>query len=879
MYVVHLHAYGAYPLSVFIHLHDIVLQIDSKLAVAEQSLANQLQGIHGVRSIFAATSDSNSTSNLVDLIEELETTRNQLETERKSHDDSIASLKQQLSQAEEYSDTQTDQSLKLEEEKAHIEEELISIHEALESERRAHEAEVNILTRKLDNAEQSIVNLEASHSSSLQQAKQELERAYAEVDLHKQEAETFRNQLKEAQDNVDAEKLKRSNEPREPPEDVKSGIQVGGDDNQSIKESEADRLRVSLVDMQDEYRKVTEHNERLQTANDLYHTKMLVSEQSKEAEISTLRNQLLEAESEIEQLSATNKDQKTHIKTMEDELQASMTKAELQIAEISRSFTKTIESSKVEYECELERITKELKVKSSHEKELEERLSRVGCQYENTLTEVAELSARESDFQQQLAKLKENESQYKHKISVLRTDIEKYQDEIAQFHQRESHMQKSTADLDQEVSNKSPHKFKKPSITSYDETDFIPAPVLTSRKPTYSSQPTTQEEIISQMKSQLEELQKILIYQTKSGKPGEYDAELTLVRELFASNEALDSEARQAKQALLDEQERLSKVVSSRDQLFSELQAQINNEKKEVQSLALASARDVFGQMSRFKDSSSEALSDYKVRIETVATKLSTICTALKGRDEKHSGALEDMISDLDHSRVECDSYREEIDRLKLELDESHKNYEDLNQSRDAILEVKQAEVGHLHDKLPISPQADTQSVAENTSIAQAQHTQPSQPDRRRVDEESGQIFHNQGEADVHSPRESALLMQREEEIHDLKEELDRTRRLERQARTRIEEVELQMANKEQILQEKEEEAESREKKIQELETELHSRVNEHIESVVQYVEVQPLESFNEALLLSMSSREPRKETVEEKVHQEQVSMLNRYLD
>lgn len=866
-----------------------VLQIDSKLEVAEQSLANQLQGIHGLRSIFAETSDSTSTSNLVDLIEELETTRNQLETERKSHDDSIASLKEQLSRAEEYSDTQTDQSLKLEEEKAHIEEDLISSQEALESERRAHEAEVNILTRKLDNAEQSIATLEASHSNSLQNAKQELERAYAEVELYKREKETLTIRLKEARDKVEAEMLQSKYEPREVTKkdisSVESGIQVGEEDSQSMKESESDRLRVSLVEMQDEYRKVTEHNERLQTANDLYHTKMLVSEQSKEAELSTLRNQLLETESEIKQLSATNKDQETRIKTLEDEIQASTTKAEVLLAETSSSFTKTIESSKVEYERELEKITKELKVKSSREKELEERLSRVSYQYENTLTEVAELSARESNFQQQIANLKEKEAQYKREISVLRTDIEKHKDEIAQLQQRESPIQKSTPNLDQEVSNKSPHKTKKKSITSFDETDFIPAPVLKSKTPTYSSKPSTQEEIISQMKSQLEELQKVLVYQTKGGKPGEYDAELTLVQELLAGNEALDSEARQAKQALRDEQERLSKVVSSKDQLFSELQSQINNEKKKVQSLALASARDIFGQISRFEDSSNEALSDYKVKIETAAMKLSTICTALMDRDDKHSGALEDMISDLDHSRVECDGYRDEIDRLKQELGESHKSYDDLNQSKDAVLELqrmKQAEVDHLHDELRRSQQEATQSVAANISLAQAQHVQPSQttsesPDRRRVDEESGQIFHNQGETEVHSPRESALLIQqREAEIHDLKEELDRARRLERQARTRIEEVEYQMTDKEQILREKEEEASSREKKIQELETELHSRVNEHVESVVQYVEVQPLETFNEALLLSMSSREPQKEAVEAKVHQEQVSILNK---
>ena len=55
------------------------------------------------------------------LIDELDRTKIQLEEEKNEHAEAITSLKQQLAKLEEYSDLQTDQSLKLEEEKAKAE--------------------------------------------------------------------------------------------------------------------------------------------------------------------------------------------------------------------------------------------------------------------------------------------------------------------------------------------------------------------------------------------------------------------------------------------------------------------------------------------------------------------------------------------------------------------------------------------------------------------------------------------------------------------------------------------------------------------------------------------------------------------------------------
>lgn len=787
---------------------------------------------------------------------------------------------------------------------AHIAKELLSKQEELQAEMRAHEAEVNILTRKLDNAEQSLTQLEASHMESMQKARINLETAYAEVDQYKRQKEELENQLKETQDKLQTVKKPDKNilfkEPSdhmisvecgiqvgeglcEPPNDrisVECGIQVGGElwespnDRISVEcgvqvgeegtEDEFKQLRSSLMEMNEEYKTVAEQYKCLQKNFDLLHSKMLASEQSTEAEMSGLRSQLSDAKIKVEELTSQNKSQLSCLKEMDKELK-SLTKKEATISESLSLSTRQFETSKMEYEKKLQNMAYELKIKERHGKELEEKLLQVQSKFDSALTKVSELSLRESKLQEQIVNLREKETRLGHEISELKTEIEKHNDELVQPHLTDTSLHRLPDSCREDTSNR-PYKAKKSDSTDYDETDFIPAPVLLPKLRTHANQ----EEIIGQMKNQLEQLQKILVHQNKGGRLGEGITERNLVQELLTENEALGSEARQANQIFRNEQERLAKEVAIRNKLLSESKSQVSNEKKRLQTLAQATSRKIFSRLSRFEESSCELLLDYETRIKGVASRIVAFSEVLKDIDEKHFAAIEEVTSYLEQLKVKTDGFhREEISRLKQELAESHRSNEELNKSKDELINylqtVKQTE---SHTGYNVNAQTQT-----NTSGAQFQPMQPTQSTpkssgRRRVDKVSGQISPSQGEAE-YGNGDIAMLKQQEDEIHDLKEELDKVRRLERHARVRAEETERQMTDRERILEEMKKEAESKERKIQELETKLHSVVDEHVESVIQYVEVQPLESINEVLLLH--SREPREETVVIEVPEEQV--------
>ena len=85
---------------------------------------------------------------------------NQLDIERRRHEEIVALLKQDNARLEEFAENQQDQVLKLEEEKSQVTGVLKELKYELESERKSHEVEVNILSRKLENAENEVAKLE-----------------------------------------------------------------------------------------------------------------------------------------------------------------------------------------------------------------------------------------------------------------------------------------------------------------------------------------------------------------------------------------------------------------------------------------------------------------------------------------------------------------------------------------------------------------------------------------------------------------------------------------------------------------------------------------------------------------------------------------------
>lgn len=93
------------------------------------------------------------------LTEQSKDFNSQLGIQRIKHEEIVTRLKQEIFQLEEFSESQQEQALKMEEEKSLAVQRSKELQYEVESERKSHEVEVNILSRKLENAEGDVTKL------------------------------------------------------------------------------------------------------------------------------------------------------------------------------------------------------------------------------------------------------------------------------------------------------------------------------------------------------------------------------------------------------------------------------------------------------------------------------------------------------------------------------------------------------------------------------------------------------------------------------------------------------------------------------------------------------------------------------------------------
>lgn len=370
------------------------MQIDSKLQVAEQSVANQFKGL---RSSLTDNSGASATGNLSDLIEELDTIRSKLEEERKSHEKDNANLSSQLAKMEEESYSQIDQSLKLEEAKAQAEETIASLQNTLESERSAHEAEVNILMRKSDNAEQALSQLERKEHEKAMQLREELEHARDEIERYKLQTEKLQQRVAEADEEL---ATVQATPPLSPTE--------------SIPPTEEEQMALS------------------------------------QDEITALLKQLSKFEKENKLLKSTNEEDILKLRT-EHEKYCKETEESF-----SEKFNQEMASLRKDYECKIEQSLKEMERSRSQQKATNDNLVRAQAQLETMRTEVHKHTAREGNHVKHIQTLEETGKSQKLEITQLRADVERYQNEIAQLRHVETVQKSSPPVLSTQRHMKSP---------------------------------------------------------------------------------------------------------------------------------------------------------------------------------------------------------------------------------------------------------------------------------------------------------------------------------------------------------------------------------------------------------------------------------------
>lgn len=719
------------------------------------------------------------------LIDELDRSKSQLEEERNAHAEEVASLQQQLNKLEEYGDLQTEQRLKLDEEKARAEGEVAALQQQLDNQRRSSESCVNDLKQKLENLERSHSEFEAEMEKQRREMHVELSSAYDKVKEFQEKAGILECQIRDLQETQKGA-------------DDKTGIGVSKEVvtvESSHPGLSIEDLNLSLEKLETEYAQISQLNEQLQDDK----TRMCAAEQRMHAEIVDLQEQLSAIEKELNDQSEVYTNEIRRLKEdLDKEKETNAERAAIDLEEMHSSLMKQMDESAQNYELNLETLKQELKASEHREKSLQDKLTDSGIQYEKLLSKNADLTQSEAKWQEHAIELEHSQSLYLSDIAQLKADVQRYQTDLSLLQDKEIQHSEMISRLQKELEQRASFE---------EETDYIPAgPVQSPNRSPYKSDSEAQGKLIAQMKSRLEELQKLLLKSSQSDSSEVPNAELNLVQELLANNVALDSAAKQMRRKFDAKNQQLSDFLMKRDSEFKRLQSEMDRDQKAMEALANSNMHQLIGRMDTFHGNSNKSLDKYRARIEAAAAMLESIRKSVHDQDQRHDSALESALSDLDQTQSEISTYKDEIEKLKVQVAQSH-HY-------DASSELR---------------------MARETSRSPG-------GSKRRVDEGSGQLIDSSSELDDAQYRQS-LLQQKDSELKTLKDELENIKRKEKHTKAMIDELEQDLIERKSELLSKAAELQQKETLIKELEDKLNTVEGESAKGVAQFMEKQPLEA------------------------------------
>ena len=764
------------------------------MTTAEETVAKQELEIDELK-----TFQSNSDHKTSALNDELDQSKSLLEKEKSAHAEDVAFLKQQLTNLEVCVDSQTEQCLKLEEEKARAEEDVATLKQQMNSQSKFHESQVNSLMQKLEDLGKSSAILEAKNETQLKQLETELSNAYKKVNEFKEKSVTLEVQLTAA--------LQRTSEVN------KQELVVTKEDStlekctglsSSSEQSHVEALKVSMEKLETDNARMSLLNDQLKKEN----IDMCAIEKRMHTEILDLQNQLSTTEKELNDQSAVYMNEISRVKDdMEREKELISERMTTQLAEIHASLMKQMEESATTYELKLETAKRELKDSEDRVNSLKDQVVESQAQHEKLLATVNDLTESEAKWKKHVADLEYSQSK---DVSKLKNDIQKYQKELSHMQMNETRFNETISGLENELKRRA----------NFEDVDTA-LPTCSPVRSPYKSDSEVQGKLITQMKCRLEQLQRLLM-KSRQHEDGETpNADIDLVQELLANHSALDSAMKRMRRDFETKNHELSHL--------KQLQSEVCKEQKSLEALTTSNIQQLLGRMEAFHGNSNKSLDKYRARIEAAAATLESVSASVQSQDRRHANALESVLSDLDQSQSEVCNYKEEVERLRAQLDQSNQ-YDDTDQVKQATDDVTIHRVAT--GSLEISPSPGSS--------------------KRRVDEGSGQVIDSSSEMDSAQSMEN-LLQQKYQEIKTLRDEVDHAKKMEKRTRATVEELEKELFERKCELIQITDEGQQKDKEIQKLQQKLSMVVNEPIEAVVKYVEKQPLESMNEAILTGMT--------------------------
>lgn len=793
-------------------------QIDSHLISAEDALARQLEDIHELKDLISSEGRASSY-----LRESLERQQREAAEKERQHRVSVTELEDKMTSMKEELSSYITQYQRAAEISEKLQEELDASRSMLTEQKREHEDDVARLKLQLQEVKQQHSAKEKELNKSIVRLGKELQSSQLALEQYKHDAQSLEDQLQKSKQAVKA-KEKELHLLHGQIAQHKTISQPLDDEELMMLQKANDQLKIDIEGRVEEVRRAEE-------------------------EAQKLRLQLASANKEISMLSSKHSSQ---LEEMRRELQTEMSRAKVegdsQVAAVRAALERELRMSKERYDIQFEQIHQELKGSQLNYTQLQGKLESAEQQCESLLLQVSQNKETEAGLMRQVKEFQAIQTQYKEEVAHYKKSMEEKELKLTQMAEVERQLKSHIGSLQEQLRQSQRRQAALVDDMAMEETEFglealpVTSPMSPSRH-SYQSDRSFHEEVVTQMKSQLEELQMCLLQQGSPVKSNE----LSLVQELISNNTVLKEELekvqadREAEVELMAIKDLELLALKTKLQQHDTVLKKLKDEVAEKVDLALKSLR-------KRSDSSIE---DSLSKLEAASQTMSLLSQTVQEMEECHTNALETLYSELSQSKSVQESYQQEMDQLQTSLDQSLEEFHHSEQELKQQLQAKEMEVTTLREKLS--------KIQTNYQFLQAKITElESEPLAPTISPAASASAEAQTSATALQWGEEGedthleLLQQKTEEMEVLREEARRAQQLRGEMQTMTEEIQQELRQKGEQMQQMEEQIWLKEQEIRELQHKLETVVNEPVEAVVQYIESAPLESVNDAMFASM---------------------------
>lgn len=372
-----------------------------------------------------------------------------------------------------------------------------------------------------------------------------------------------------------------------------------------------------------------------------------------------LQSQLLVSQNNNDQLEESNEEYSSKIQHLEGRIEAQ--ERELKM--------KKTESGLANYD--LVKKQEECAVLQEKIQKLEKEVVCLHTDKDNLCTHISQLKTQLDSVLKEKSQTEESYQEAMKETTNIRQQLTKALNETDSL--KDQIVSLSSPLVPSSNESSSPMKAQVTSPATIEESFLLSSPLpLFSPNCSFNSN-TSQFEIVSQMKTQLEDLQSILI---KKGNEDIIDTELSVIQELLDTNTTLEEN-------IMKQQRWYDSEIAIRDAMIQQLQ-------KDGLYLSESKLIDIFNRSvllpAEGLQDTPELIQAMSDRISSLSTVVSNIQMKLGVRDLHQSIALNNVTKELNSTRVSVDTYRHEVDLLSTGLEKSRHS---LNQSKDEMIALE----------------------------------------------------------------------------------------------------------------------------------------------------------------------------------------------